>query len=79
MSFKFIQDFKEGQKLFGETIAVLINSVLLTIVYIVGVGLTSIVAKVFGKHFLEFKRDDRSYWKELDLNVNSVEEYYKQF
>lgn len=78
---QFVDGFKKGQKMFGETIAVIVNSVLLTLVYIVGIGITSIVARIFKKKFLEteilFK--ERSYWNDLNLHKKKLEEYYRQF
>lgn len=72
---------KAGQKKFGEDIAQIINFILLTIVYFIGVGLTSIFAKIFRKSFLELKIDKKagSYWEELNLDKKKMEDYYKQF
>src|SRR3989344_2918389 len=77
----FFIGFWEGQKLFGETIAIVINTVLLSVVYVIGVGLTSIAAKLFGKHFLDLKLDDKmkTYWIDLNLGGASVNDYYRQF
>ncbi|MEK6879727.1 MAG: hypothetical protein AABY22_08980 [Nanoarchaeota archaeon] len=82
MSLKdFLEGFKKGQVFFGESIAFLINTVLLTIVYFVGVGLTSIIAKIFGKGFIDMKTDPQtgSYWKELNLDKKPIQYYYRQF
>lgn len=78
---KFIEGFKEGQKEFGENIAIIVNSILLSIVYLLGFGLTSIFAKIFGKRFLELKQEENreSYWDELNLGKRPLEEYYRQF
>jgi len=78
---EFLKDLKKGQKQFGGDISQVINFILLTIVYFVGVGLTSIFAKLFGKHFLELKIDKNmeSYWSDLNLNKKSIEDYYRQF
>lgn len=76
---KFIHGFIAGQKSFGETIAVIINSVLLSLVYIFGVGLTSIIAKLLGKSFLDLKKEKVSYWRELNLGKEDIKNYYKQF
>jgi len=51
----FYRGFKRGMRIFGENIALIINTFLLTIVYLIGVGLTSILAKITGKHFLDTK------------------------
>ena len=77
----FFADIKEGFKLYGEVIATVVNSVLLTIVYVIGVGLTSIFTKVIGKKFLEMKIDDSSetYWNELNIGDEDMDSHYKQF
>lgn len=82
MNLEFFKEIKEGMKDFGETISIIINSILLLIVYILGVGLTSIIAKfLFGKHFLETEilRERKSYWSNLNLTKKNQEEYYRQF
>lgn len=72
---------KEIFKFVGEIIAKFINSVLLTMVYIIGVGLSALVAKTFNKHFLELKVDKnkKSYWENLNLKKKPIDEYYRQF
>lgn len=77
----FIKGFKEGQKLFGDTIGIIVNSILLSIVYFVGVGFTSLVAKIFKKRFLDVKRSDKdkTYWSDLHLRKKNKGEYYRQF
>ncbi len=78
---KFLSGFKEGMKLFGENIALLINSFLLLIVYIFGVGFVFLLAKIFGKKFLETKIESkaRTYWKEINLKNKKISDYLKQF
>lgn len=73
--------FKEGQKKFGEDIGMIVNSLLLTIVYILGVGATYIVAKLVRKSFLEVSQNKKaaSYWEDLNLAKKKKEEYYRQF
>ncbi|MEK6871328.1 MAG: hypothetical protein AABX16_00320 [Nanoarchaeota archaeon] len=78
---EFLEGMKEGQKLLGEDIAQIINLILLSIAYILGVGITSLIAKIVGKHFLELNIDKnkKSYWEELQLGTRKKEEYYRQF
>ena len=78
---KFIKGFKIGQKSFGESIATVVNSILLTFVYFVGAGLTFVAAKLFGKHFLdlEINKKTNSYWSDLNLGKKPMKEYYRQF
>ena len=77
----FLKGIKSGQKRFGESIATIVNSVLLSLVYFFGVGITSIFAKISRKHFLDLKleKSKESYWEELNLNKEEIEKYYKQF
>jgi cytochrome c biogenesis protein CcdA len=77
----FLLSLKRGQKAFGEDIAAIINSFLLTITYIFGVGLTFVAAKLARKSFLETKiqKDAPTYWEELNLTKKPLSEYYRQF
>lgn len=74
----FINGFKEGQKFFGETVSSLVNLVLLSMVYLFGIGITSVLGKIFKKNFLDLENQD-SYWQELNLDKKPLEEYYHQF
>ncbi len=73
--------FKAGFGKFGHNLSLIVNSLLLSVVYLLGVGSSSIIAKIFGKHFLNLKVDKKkdSYWSELDLKNKPIEEYYRQF
>lgn len=78
---EFFTGFWKGQKLFGETISSLINFLLLSIIYFIGIGLTFIISKIFKKEFLSTQIDENSetYWENLNLNKKPLEEYYRQF
>lgn len=77
----FFRGFKEGTTLFGYTIAGIVNSLLLIVVYVLGVGITSIIAKICKKHFLTLKLDKqaKTYWQDLNLKTRPREEYLRQF
>ena len=78
---KFLKGMKEGNKMFGENIAGIVNTTLLIIVYFVAVGPTSLVAKIFGKNFLDLKKNEKiiSYWKDIDSSSIKINDYYRQF
>jgi len=75
----FWDGFKKGLKLFGEAISSIINIILLSGVYLLGVGLTSLIAKLFSNRFLNLKPDKNldSYWKAS--SPIKKEEFYRQF
>ena len=76
----FSDGLKEGMQLFGQGIATLVNTLLLTFVYVIGVGITALIAKLFRKQFLQLKLTQQdSYWTPLDLKKKPKEEYYRQF
>jgi len=80
-SSKFINGFKKGMREFGNNAIMIINSCLLALVYIIGVGISSILAKIFRKKFLDIKieKDRKSYWTDIETKNNKMEEHYRQF
>jgi len=73
--------FLGGFRMFGRCVGLIVNSILLTIVYIFGVGLSSLLAKLFKKHFLDLKtkEENSTYWMNLNLRKKSLKDYYRQF
>lgn len=77
---RYLGFMKGALKAFSMAIAFVINSILLGLVYLIGVGITSIMARIIGKHFLEVNKSKKeSYWHELNLKKKTIEEYYRQF
>ncbi|MBI2136466.1 hypothetical protein HYU06_05325 [Candidatus Woesearchaeota archaeon] len=78
---KIFTGFKNGIKNFGNIITILINTVLLAFVYFVGVGVSSIFAKLSRKKLLELKLSKQAptYWSDLGLKKKPLEDYYRQF
>ncbi len=72
-------EFIDGSKMFGELISTVINLILLSFVYFIGFGLTSLFAKISGKKFIDEKFTKESYWEELNLTTQPFKEYYRQF
>ncbi len=75
----FLKSFKKGIKNFNYSIQIIINFILLSMVYLIGVGLTSIIAKLSKKHFLTFKKEEKTYWSDLNLKKKQMGEYFRQF
>ena len=75
----FIEGFWAGMKRYGENITTLVNFILLVLVYFLGVGPPSIVAKLSGKKFLETGIKDGSYWSDLNLKKKPIDDYLRQF
>lgn len=78
---KLLKSFRQGMKGFVQNLGCIVNSIILLPVYIVGVGATSILAKLFGKRFLQRgpSKKGKTYWSELNLEKNGIENYYRQF
>ena len=77
----FLKGFRRGMGDFSLNISALVNAALLSVVYAVGVGLTSVFARLVGKRFLELKPSSEaaSYWSDLDLGGKPLEGHYRQF
>ena len=73
--------FKKGISIFGQNISTLVNFLLLSVVYLIGVGFTSILSKLLKKEFLDTKlsKDKKTYWSKLDLKKESIEKHMRQF
>jgi broad specificity polyphosphatase/5'/3'-nucleotidase SurE len=69
-SFKiFLTNYVRGFKLFSESISSIINFVLLSLVYVIGVGVTSFFSKLLKKSFIKKSQNKKisSYWKNFSL------------
>jgi len=78
---EFFNGVYEGSKLFGYSAANIINSILLAVVYFVGVGPVSVIGRLLGKRFLDLEKDitPGSYWKERKQEKLSKDDHYRQF
>lgn len=76
---KFFNGFRNGFKDFGGKVTNAVNFILLSIVYFIGVGTTSLFSKLIGKHFLDLKPNKSSYWVKRKPIKTKIEEHYRQF
>jgi hypothetical protein len=80
MTIFFLKGFEQGFKDFSQIIVNIVNLILLFPVYFIGIGITSIIAKILGKHFLDLKiRDRTSYWIDRKITKEPMESYYMEF
>lgn len=64
----------------AKIVSNVINFLLLLIVYFLGIGPVSIIMKLFGKHFLELKKQNKtSNWHEHKVTKQPLENYYRTF
>lgn len=77
---KFLTGMRDGMKLFGENITIIVNTIVLTIVYFFGVGITALIAKATGKRFIDksINKRTKTYWKELNLKRRPLDNHYRQ-
>jgi hypothetical protein len=72
--------FTSGMHEFGSLIAIIVNSLLLSIAYVVGVGPTTLISKFFGKKFLETRLTSESstYWNDIEQKPIRMDDYFRQ-
>ena len=77
----FVKGFKEGKGFFEESMAFLVSAILLSVIYVVGVGASALVAKLTKKEFLQTRinKETKTYWSDLQLTKQPLEHYYRQF
>ena len=75
----FLSGFKEGFIGFSSGVAHIVNIILLSIVYFIGFGLTSIAGKIAGKKFLEMEKKKDTYWVEHVVEKQKIEESKRSY
>jgi hypothetical protein len=77
----FFAGVRQGMKAFGETVATIVNSLLLSIVYFIGVGITWLFLRLGKKELMDLRLDAKAktYWKELDIKTRKRDLHYRQF
>ena len=76
----FFKGFYKGIKNFGSGVVNITNFILLIPVYFIGIGFSSIFAKITGKSFLDLKKKkQKSYWVDKKNKKPSKEDCYNQF
>lgn len=78
---QFFRYVRDGAEFFGETIGTAVNTVILFAVYIIGVGLSALLAMAFRKQVLDMDidRERASYWHGIPVEEKTPEEYVRQF
>jgi hypothetical protein len=75
----FWNGLKQGFRAFSANINAVVNTVLLSIAYVIGIGVTALVAKVAGKKFLTMQRAKGTYWKPVQKREQPLDEAFRQF
>ncbi|MBI4142134.1 hypothetical protein HY484_04365 [Candidatus Woesearchaeota archaeon] len=75
----FLKGIHHGFGRFGKSVANAVNSVLLFVMYFVGVGLAALFTKISGTKLLNFGVQRKSHYNETIIGNESKEDYYRQF
>ncbi len=74
------EGFKTGFKEFGYFISNILNSIMLLITFIFGIGLVSIYNKIKKKKFLKMNfNNEKSYWQDKKNRNKTLEDSLKPF
>ena len=76
----FFHGFIKGFKMPAEDLMANINVVALALIYILGIGIPSLISKIFSKKFLDLKTKGKakSYWNDLNLGTKQKKDYFNQ-
>lgn len=77
----FVAFIRESLKDFFNYVNQIINTVLLSIVYILAVSFTWFIAKIFKKKFLDLAIDKnkKTYWEDFEQGDKLNTNYFRQF
>ncbi len=75
----FLSGFKKGFREFGMQISEIINKILLSMVYITGVGPISLIYRLSGRHFLRLGKKDESYYVQRKTGEATKDDFLRQF
>ena len=65
---------------FANAMSDIVNFILLSAVYFIGIGPVSLFAKLFGRHFLDLKKQNKmSNWHVHKLTKQAFVKYYGSF
>ena len=67
----------KGFKAFANVMQTIVNSILFTALYIVGLGLTFLIVKIF-RIKLSKKPENGTNWHDLNFKKRTIEEYLRQ-
>ncbi len=71
---------KKGFSNYGHILSLPLTTFLLLLAYFIGFGITSLIARIVGKHFLvQRSLPGESLWSDLNLKKRKREHYYRQF
>jgi len=81
MSREFFAGWLAGFKKVGHSFTTITNAVFLTLAYVIGIGPTSVIARLARKRFLDTTLDSvqQSYWCDHELKTEPIEKYERQF
>lgn len=72
----FLIGFRRGFKDYGDIIMTFFNTILLFLVYIIGVGMSKLISIIMRKKFLDIEQNnEKTYWKDY----NEINDEYRQF
>ncbi len=77
----FIAGVRDGFGNFSHVIINIVNFILLSLVYFTAIALVAIISKLFGKRFIDLKRqkNTETYWLNKSIKTKPLESYYRQF
>ena len=79
MGADFFTGARKALRKLSSSIAIIVNSILLTFAYFIGIGLASMIAKMLGKRFLGLKPSKKeSYWRDAKKSTK-IKDSYRQF
>lgn len=76
----FLDGFRHGFKSFGMIVTNIVNTVLLLLIYFVGVGFAALITRITSQKLMSVeKKKTNSYYKVNKTEKQNIEDFYKQY
>jgi hypothetical protein len=66
-------------KQYSKIIILVINSVILTFVYFIGIGFTFLIKKITKKRLFNLDKNEKTYWEDRKEEKKSLNDFYNPF
>ena len=71
----FFKAIWRGWIKFGHILGKINQTIIMTLIYFTAIGLMGIFMRIFGSDPLSLKKEEKSYWKDLERHEPSIERY----
>jgi hypothetical protein len=75
----FFGGFKLGFTSFGHRVNSVVTAAVLVMVYVIGIGFTTLLGRIAGKKFMDMNPGGESYWTDVEQKEETLDDCRRSF